>query len=481
MIKRDYDIVNSYERNENVELNPARLTNLFVEDDPGGKKGKAIFQTPGLKLQVTFIGTGIGRAARVFNNAIHASVGQHIFAVDSLFNYSNLGTIGTDEGYVDMTDNGRQITYVDGTGGWLFNKDTSVFAPISGVGFPSFPQSCTTFAARTIVNNADTNKVFFSNQNDSSTWDILADEFALTSKPDKVVGVSSLSERLFVFGTKTTELWYDAGDPVLPFRRADVLAYGCAAVGSIVTGFGFLLWLANDESGVGSVMITKGTEPESISNKAILQQFKRYEHPEDARAFVYRNDFGHICYQINFTQDNASWLFDITDKRWSQLKYNGGNRHLAQAHAYFNSKHYVLNYQAPILYELSNQFFTDAGVNIRREIVGKPIFDRKYDWIVLSSLFFDMRHGVGVHTTKKTAGTDNYNPTLRLRISRDGGLNYGAELRKPVGQVGRRTFTTRFQRLGRARSFVPKVTYDDDTEFVLLGASVILTVQQEGL
>ncbi|GAF81160.1 unnamed protein product, partial [marine sediment metagenome] len=335
-VNQQFDIIGSFNESDAVEFDPQRLVNLYVDDDPQGKNGKALFQTPGLNLGegIDFGGTAKGRELHILKRIMYAVVGKNINAINSTLNFNTIGTINSQEAHVGIADNGKEIIFVDGTGGWIWNPTVSAFTQISHAGFPQSPTDVAILGNRFIVNNAESNKLHFSEEGDGLTWNAI-DEFAVTSQPDDVIGLRRLNDRLFIMGEKVTEVWYDAGDPVLPYRKSDVLPYGCAAVGSITEAFGYLVWLSKTDSGIGSVVITTGTTPKAVSTQAIDKEFQRYALTSDATGFIYRNEQGHIIYQLNFTLANKSWAFDITENRWTQLNYNSTDRHLAEDHAFF--------------------------------------------------------------------------------------------------------------------------------------------------
>lgn len=469
-----FDIIGSFDKSFAVEFDPQELVNCFVDTDPQGKNGKAIYYTPGLNLKA---GAQIqtdkkGRRLYKFNNFFYWVVGSKIYRVDSSLNANFLGDINTESGYVGITDNGKEVIFVDGTGGWLWNTQTSSFTQISHVGFPSNPTDVGILGGRFVVNDAGSNVLAYSGIRDGTDWNAL-DEFAIGE--DEVVGIHALNDRLFIMGKKNTYLWYDAGDPVLPFRPVNTVPYGCAAVGSIYESFGFLMWLSRDDDGVSSVVMTTGTQPQPVSNKPILTEFNRYETVDDATAFIYRNEQGHILYQINFTAENKSWACDLTERnRWSALTHNSKDRHLAEDHSFINGKHYVIDYSTSKLYHFSNEYITDDGVTIRRERIPRIFSDPNNRYITINSITFDMKQGVGT----PSCGT-SYDPVLRLRVSRDGGISYGDELTAEIGKAGRGEYLTTFYRLGRARSFVFKITMDNQVPFVLLNASINIDIQQE--
>lgn len=465
------DIIGSFDKSYSSEFDPQELINCFVTTDPMGKKGKAIFPTPGLSLDNgTSIQTGkAGRRLYPYKDHMYWVVGSQIYRVDTSLNLVFIGDINTETGYVGISDNGREVIFVDGTAGWLWNDSTGSFSQISSVGFPLEPTDVSLLGARFVVSKVDSGVLHFSGINNGTTWDAL-DTFSIGS--DSVIGLKALNDRLYIMGTKITQTWYNAGNPILPFARVETFPYGCAAVGSIYEAFGFLAWLSKDEDGVGSIVMTSGTTPKPVSTKSLLTEFQRYSNVSDANSFIYRNDQGHVMYQINFTEDNKSWALDITEGNFIRLEYNSKDRHLANDHAFLINKHYVIDHRTSSLYEMSSKYLADVDVNIRRTRV-PPIFsDPNYRYMIINSITFDLKQGVGSSSCGKNAS-----PKLRLRVSIDGGLSYGNELTADIGDVGRREYETKFFRLGRAKSFVFKITMDNEVPFVLLGASINVTAQ----
>jgi len=473
-----FDIIDGFNKSYYQEFNPQELINCFVVTGKGGSKGKAIFPSAGLNLTngIKFSGTKKGRRSYKYNNNMYEVIGERVYKIDSRLNAILLGNLGTETGYVGIADNGRQLMFVDGTGGWIYNETLGTFTKINDPAFPATPQDVSVLADRFLV-SLGTNSVLFSAMGDGTSWNAL-DKFAITSQPDNIVGLSRLNDRIFVMGERTTEVWASAAFELsdssflsFPFQRADVLPFGCSAIGSIKEAFGFLVWLTKDDDGVGSVVMTSGTQPQSISNKGILSEFAQYENVSDATSFIYRNEQGHVFYQINLTAENKSWAFDITESKWLSLTHEATNRHLAEDHVFFNNKHYIVAYNQPYVYQLSSKFYTDDGTTIRREGITPILADPTGNEITIHYIKFQLKQGVG----SSTCGKD-YTPQLRLQISRDNGLTYGYELMEPIGDIGQNQYETVFYRLGRAKSFVFKYIFDNNAPFVLLNAIICITV-----
>ena len=472
-----FDIVGSFDEANSFELDAQRLVNLYVHTDPTGKNGKALFSTPGLNLSngIKFNIDGVGRRIYAFGGLMYAVIGEYLYAIDLNLTHIKLGKLETDSGYVGMADNGKEMLVVDGNKGYVWNTTTSMFSVVSSIGFPSRPTDVAVLGNRFLVSSTDSARVYYSDVDDATSWNAI-NFFSINSQPDIVVGLSRLNDRLFVFGERVTEVWYDTGSELAVFERSDALSYGCISPGSVSTAFGMLIWVSKTDHGTGSVVLTTGVEPNVVSTRQIDKELGRYSKTDDSFAFIYRNEDGHIIYQISFTTENKTWCYDAQESRWFQLDYNATDRHLAQDHTYFNGKHYVLDYKAPHLYDMSIKYCTDNGVTVRRLRVTPPLYDQTDKYISLNSLLCDVKQGYSLDGVQ--IGSD---AKLRLRVSKDGGIHYGNELSVPIGKLGNRVYTTQFFRLGRARDFVFEFKYDDPTPFVFLSVTANIDVQREGL
>lgn len=267
---------------------------------------------------------------------------------------------------------------------------------------------------------------------------------------------------MLVMNETSTDPWYVAGgtSPFLP--QLPSFDFGCEAVGSIAKGFGMVVWLGKTDKGVSSVMATTGGMPIPLSNESIDAKFDKYLNASDARAYLYKNELGHIMYVISFTLDNKSWMYDFNTKKWSELSSEEDNRHLGNAYIYLDGRHYILDYKEPKMYDMSTNYGTDNGATIKR-LITSPHFlfpnDTSIGWFELV-----MKQGTGAQ-----AGNDE-NPQARLRVSKDGGVSYGGERTEPIGTIGQRLQKTAFDELGASDSWVFEITHYNTTQFMVLGA-----------
>lgn len=338
---------------------------------------------------------------------------------------------------------------------------------------------------------------------------------SINSHPGPIVACRTLHRRVFLFSTNYTEVWENAGIGTnLPLRRNNALLmeYGTPAIGSIVTGFDKLIFLSNDRDGLGAVMEVIGTEPISISNRALdfqLAQYAALGQVSDARG-IFIKENGIIFYRLNFTAANHTFVYNVTfsdptkeeEKRWHEEEVLNGNRHPAQTHGYFNGNNFYGSYNSPILYQVSPDFVTNDGETIPRIRIGRAYVPTTYNRIRADRYMTDIIQGLPDITINPTIldlltegseiiETQNdldillessgappiFNPddhTIYLSVSKDGGVTYGYRQMATIGGLGRRTHRTVWRKLGvipRGQAFVPKVEFFGHISLAILGAA----------
>jgi len=471
--KIEFDIIDGYSKEEHGELDPQETINWFYVQSANGKK--ALFPTPGLSLNTgTDLSNIIDGGGRLFynfkENEAFAVIKDRVFIVNITtqgISAAEIGEINTEKGYVGVADNGKEVLFVDGVNGWVYDSEVGNFSKVTDPNFPSQPVDVTILANRFIVQKGEDKLWFYSNSGSATIWNVLNFNSFDNSTPDVNVSCATLNKRLFIMGEKSTEPWYVSGAPIDPYRPSDpAFEFGCASAGSVVSAFGVLVWLSKTKDGVSSVVATTGGQPQPISTQSIETEFEKYSDVSDAKAFMYKNEVGHIIYQINFTIANASWMYDFSTKKWSKLEYEAKDRHLAQDHVYLNGKHYVLDYKEAKIYELSNQYHDDNGVKIRRLRVSSILEAPPFSLINLNSVRFKLKQGTGLD-----CGIEE-EPVLFLSLSHDEGDSYGNKRTAEIGRIGRRTWRTIFDRCGSAESFVFKLEHYQSVHVVVLNAGL---------
>lgn len=134
-----------------------------------------------------------------------------------------------------------------------------------------------------------------------------AGSFTAESRPDPIVALHDTAGEIFVFGSKTLEVW-GPGDATFPFVPVLTLENGCIAPYSVIDAGDQFFWLDDNKTLVGS----NGRQVRVLS-EAIAQNLTDIATFDDC--FGFRVQHGRI--------DCACWTFP-TDGRTYVLQKNGG-------------------------------------------------------------------------------------------------------------------------------------------------------------
>lgn len=488
MTKRiSFPVVGSFNEDPILKIDAQRSINLYEIFDQEAKKPHLLIPTPGLEIKTTFPVSGKVRAGIVHRspttdlNVAYFVVGNSILSVDSAFVATNLSgvTFTTTVGHVGIAANETQIAFVDGIDLiiWDIPSTTlSVEAIPTGVD-TVLPQDITFMDGYFIVVERNANIFYISALGDGRSWAAL--DFALVnSSPTTLIGCSRLKRRLFLFGETITEVWLDAGAADFPFRRDNnlLLEHGLEAPASLVEGFDRLFYLSRDDDGVGAIMMVEGTFPKPISTREVDETIQTFSTPSDATGMVYKIN-GQIFYQINFTADDRTFIYNVNMNKWHEMQMLNETRHLGDVHVFFQEIHLMGSYVDQKLYDFSENFLDNDGEAIKRTRICKNFNDPEYRRIRIDRFQLDMLQGVGI-TNPNPPNTDD-NPQVHLSISEDGGITYHNFGTAPIGKLSERLKRTIWRRLGVRRDSIIKLEIFNKVKVYILGAAIDAEVLPE--
>lgn len=458
-------------RAKNVDAQ--RCVNLYPEIDElrTGKAGEvaSLIGTPGLRLLQTLPTSPIRGAYRVTSSGtLYVVGGNKLYTVASDWTYSEVGTLVTQTGAVSMSDNGLQLIVVDGPYGYIMPFSNNQFQRITAEGFTG-ADKVVFIDGYFIVNRPDSQVFQISALYDGLQWDAL-DFGTAEGSPDNIVSIEEYRNQLMVFGERTIEVYYDSGNE-FPFERVQgaFVEFGCAAAQSVAKINDQILWLGQNDYGNGVVYAMQGYQPTRVSNYAVELAIQGYGDISDAVAYSYQQD-GHSFYVLNFTGAGTTWVFDVGTGVWHERTYtNDGvqERHRANCHTFVFDTHVVGDYQTGDLYALDMNTYQDNGATITRLRAAPHLTGEDLDWVFYSRFQLDMKSGAGLDGTQQ--GT---NPQAMLQWSNDGGYSWSSEQWRSMGQIGQYTYRGIWNRLGKARDRVFRVTITDPIEVVLIGAVI---------
>jgi hypothetical protein len=456
-----------------------RCVGFYLEknETPGAVYPWTLQPTPGLVSRAT-TAEGPGRGAWSMDGRSLLVQGHALYELSTAWAATNRGAIARDDNPAQLASNGDggdEVAIASAGEVKIFNLATNVLsAAIVGltghqVGY---------LDSRFLALNLNDSTWRISDRYDGTTWDPTQEEIRSTA-PDRWKALCVAGKYIFLPGSETTDIYYDAGLSPFPFAPIDgaLLPVGIAASWSIAVLLGNPAWLTQSGQGQRSVVWAQGTGmPRRISTHAMEFALNGYASVSDARGDVFELE-GHAFYKLTFPSAGATWLFDAASGQWTEWPYWNSvtgqeEAHLTAAHCFFNGFHVVTSRSNGDIYTLGTSTYTDNGATIRRvRRVPIPKLSDDALWIFLSEIELHMDAGIGLQVA---AGTAGYDPQVALRISRDGGNTWGTEISVSAGKIGEYLTRVIFNRLGRYRDGlgVVEFIFTDPVPYRISGASM---------
>ena len=455
-----------------------RCVNLFPEAiSEGGYTGGFLNRTPGLR-KIATVGIGPIRGLWTHStNGVDAYVasGNEFFKMLPDYSYTKLGNIsGT--GPVSIADNGNQLFIACGAKAYLYDEPANTFQQITDPDFYGAETVCY-IDGYFAFNQPGTQIIWVTDIFNGAAINPLAFA-AAESTPDKVVAVVSNNREVWVFGTGTTEVWYDAATtpfPLAPLQGA-YNEVGCVAPFSISKLDNSLFWLGADPRGYGIVYRNQGYTAKRVSTHAVEYAIQSYGDITDAISYTYQQE-GHAFYVLNFPSANKTWVYDVATGAWHERAswFNGSfMRHRGQCQMNFNSETVVGDYENGNLYAFDLDVYADNGAIQKWVRSWRPLPPNQNNLkrTAQHTLQLTCESGVGLNLGQ---GQD---PQVMLRWSDDGGHTWSNEHWISMGKIGEYGYRAIWRRLGmttKLRDRIYEVSGTDPTKTVIGGAELFLS------
>lgn len=495
-----------------------RMVNLFPEVIPeGGMEPGFLQRAPGLR-KLASVGDGPIRGLWAFNgNATRSYVvsGSYLYKLDQNWNATQLGYVaGTAP--VCMADNGTQLFIAANGPSYIYNDATGVFRAITDSDFPG-AVTVGYLDGYFVFNQPNSQKIWVTSLLDGLSIDPL-DFASAEGSPDGVVGLIIDHREVWVLGTNSTEVWYDAGLADFPLARIQGAfnELGCIAPLSIAKMDNTIFWLGQDARGRGIVYRANGYNGQRISTHAVEWQLQQYDDLTSATAYTYQQD-GHSFYVLNVPSGNTTWVYDAATNAWHEraaLTDTGAfTRHRANNQMFFNNEIVVGDYENNNIYAYDLDYYADdtAPQKWLRSWRALPTGTNNLKRTAHHTLQLECETGVGLSErpniidfteSLETVGVlllENGNtlvteddksflvdiasvitmiPRAMLRWSDDGGHTWSNEHWRSMGQVGQFGYRTIWRRLGmtmKLRDRVYEVSGTDPVKIAITGAELIMS------
>jgi hypothetical protein len=525
-----------------------RLVNLFPEAIPdGGKEAGFLNRAPGLQFLQT-VGTGPIRALWA-----HQTNGSDFYVVSGIQVFKLTSTTATPEliGYVSGTgpvsiaDNGTTLFFACNGPSYTYHEPTGSFDAITS---PDFAGAVTVaYIDQLFVFNEPNSQNLWSVVTQTLTtppvqiYPLVFDPLTVApadGSPDGVVAINVDHRQMWVFGTDSVEVWYNAGltgFPLTPVQGA-FNEIGCAAPYSVAKLDNALFWLGTDARGQGIVYKNNGYSGVRVSTHAIEYAIAQYGNISDAVAYTYQQE-GHAFYVLNFPSASKTWVYDVSVQAWHERASGneGQYRHRSNCQCNFGGTIIVGDFENGNIYSFDLDVYADNGQiqrwlrswralptgqnNLKRTAhhslqldaetgvglngidpsapevpllaqtyllpsliseAGDKLISESGDYVVATLLggTEDLLTESGLDILASVATVQGVNPQAMLRWSDDGGHTWSNEHWRSMGAIGQYGYRTIWRRLGmteKLRDRVYEVSGTDPVKIAIMGAELFIT------
>lgn len=458
------------ERSANLDCQAC--INLFpVQGESGSAKSVvALYGTPGLRPHA-FASSGTVRGTHAPTNGSLAIVvvGNLVYRMNKLGEMTAVGIIDNLTTPVKIDDNGFQAVIVTGPNGYTVDLNVNTVTQIQNEAF--YGADTVDFLNTYAIFNKPGTNIFYISGSNEITFDPL-DFATCESNYEPIVNFIVIHDEIVFFKRTVTEIWRPSGALDYPFSRDTnaAIEIGCAARDSVAEMDNTVFWLGRNTEGSGIVYRLNGYTPTRVSTHAFESAITQYDDISDAVAYSYQQE-GHTFYVISFPSGGSTWAFDAATNLWHQRAYLNPatgrlGRHRSNSHIYYEGSHIVGDYENGNLYTLDLNYYLDGTDPMPAIRSSGHIATKDYNAIDHARVQVDIEAGVGL-----TVG-QGAQPVALLDWSDDGGHTWSNKHPRPMGAIGKYGNRLRWNRLGRSRDRVYRLTITDPVKRVILGATL---------
>ena len=437
-----------------------------VQDDPFVLSNFVLQPTPGYKLWSNG-GTGADRGMLEHKGVLYKVSGTNLYSVDNAGVHTSLGTI---PGVTQCILRGFSDNVLIATGlGTVYQYDGAL-TEITDATLET-PLTVDVLNRRAIY-DGDDDRFMVSSTADATTISAL-DIAEAETQADNLVRPYVFKQRIYMFGDKTTEPWWNSDQGRPPHDRIEggIITVGLAARMSVSHNDRFMYFLGDDRI---VYRILDVGQFERVSTIPLSTAFEGYSTVSDAIGFCYTYN-GQNFYQLSFPLEDITWNYSESVGGWFQTaRSNTKKRSIANTYAYAYGKHLVADYRSANIYEWDNNTYDENGSPLTRErttgpihggLIGAPGKEIEFNRFELL-----VEQGVGLISGQ---GSD---PMVMLQISVDGGRTFGTEYWGQVGKSGEFMRKLEWRGLGRFAEGMVRIKTSDPVFYSIHTANMDITV-----
>jgi hypothetical protein len=459
MVDTVLPIANGFYTSDSLPVSAQNCVNWYphINEAPALNQ-EILFGTPGLGGQIDTSIVGVSRGARSFNNDVYFVIGTTLAKVDTEDTVTNIGSI-TGTGLVSMANNNTQLMILNSTGdGWIYDRLLDTLEPIIDTDFDTngVPQYVTFIDGYFVCTTDENGKFISSAINDGMSWNAL-DFGTAESSPDAAIVPVVARNQLYIVGALTTEQQSNVPNgAAFPFQRSGLfLPKGTAAPFSVVQYADTFAFIGR---GVGESLAVWAVDGNSIvkkSTSAIDTLLQAIADDDLASIFSWSYSQGGHTF-VGFGLPDTTIVYDASTERWHER-----SSRILSGGVYVNvpsraATYTVLGNDILVTDTIDGRIgfaslstFTEYDMEIVRTFTTQPYQNNMQPFFV-PKLELTVESGVGLI---EGSAENAVNPTVRLRISRDGGKTWGEWRSRPIGAMGEYSCRAVWRRNNRCGRF----------------------------
>ncbi len=434
--------------------------NLIPQAETTGAAESSMVSWPGSKPFYT--ASGVNRGMTVFVNELYKVTDNTLFKISSTGVATDLGTINGSNRCIFANDGTNLIITTGGTG---YQLTGTTLTEITDSDFEN--GNSVTYLQQQMVYDGNGGRFQVSDVGDPNS--LQPNNFATAeSSPDDTIRVFAFRERVYVFGEKSVETWYNSGVGNPPFSRVNggTMNVGLAAIHSVGATDDFCYFLGDDRR----VYRFSSHQPQNITSIAVSHQIDLLGDVSDAAGGIVRIE-GQSFYVLTFPSADVTLVFNEQSNAWFNLSTGADElRYIGDGYAEVYGKRLIADKASGGILELDLNTFTDNGqVRIQERIFG-PINGTALgvdgERLLMSWVDIIMQMGVGLVTGQ------GENPQLMVSASFDGGKTFSQEQDVLIGRQGEGRIKARFDHTESFYDCYIKVRLSDPVFLSIFGAAI---------
>ena len=287
------------------------------------------------------------------------------------------------------------------------------------------------------------------------------------SNPDGLLRPVPWASRLLAFGTRTIEVWTNAGTSPFPLERGAIIPRGLRgryAVSGWEDGFQKGLLFVGDDNVVYAL---DGYTPVKVSPPDLDRLIEAVTTDDELEACCYVAN-GHGFWELS--SSSWTWVFDTNTNTWHERQEYLGTRSRITTTVNGFNKWLCGDTASGNVLQISLDSYTEVGNPLRMRIETGPVAGFPHRSRV-NRADFNGTMGVGIATGEDPIAT---NPQCGIYWSHDGGVTWSNPVLREIGRqaLGDRQITARRMGIAGVHGIRFRLDVSDPVPFSWMGGDV---------